>query len=353
MSSNVLVLGGCGFIGSNITSFLNSQGCKVLVVDNLSRKDVDKNCFMIGREGITILRKSVETVTLLDLESFFSDLENLIIIDCAANPAVTAGITSGYNVSDLYRDNFMGLMRLLEIIPDSLKCSLIFISSSRIYSLLEMRNINLEVQGKRLQPANNKIRFLSEDDSVAAPITFYGASKLTAEMLIKEFAFIKKQNFSYTILRPGVISGPRQQGTSEQGFVALWVNSTLNSIPLRYIGYGNQGYQVRDILHIYDFVALINLIISNNWFHNQTYTCGGGIENSISLSELTDLCFEVTKKRPVISECAIEEGPYDVPYVVMSNKKIATELGWSPSRNVTDVIRDIALQPYLEIKNER
>ena len=34
----ILITGGCGFVGTNLTLFLNSKGYKVASLDNLSRK---------------------------------------------------------------------------------------------------------------------------------------------------------------------------------------------------------------------------------------------------------------------------------------------------------------------------
>ena len=69
-------------------------------------------------------------------------------------------------------------------------------------------------------------------------------------MLIEEFAY--QYGIKFIINRCGVISGPLQFGKQDQGFVSLWIWRHLNKIKLNYIGYGGNGHQVRDVLHIDD-----------------------------------------------------------------------------------------------------
>ena len=67
---------------------------------------------------------------------------------------------------------------------------------------------------------------------------------------------------------------------------------------LGYFGYGGTGKQVRDILHIHDLFDLIDFQIHNmNIVNGQTMNAGGGMDISISLQELTQICEMVTGNR--------------------------------------------------------
>ena len=55
--------------------------------------------------------------------------------------------------------------------------------------------------------------------------------------------------------RCGVLAGAGQFGRADQGIFAYWVNSWLRGRPLRYLGFGGQGHQVRDCLHPADLAA--------------------------------------------------------------------------------------------------
>ena len=62
--------------------------------------------------------------------------------------------------------------------------------------------------------------------------------------------------------RCGVLSGPWQMGKVDQGFVALWLARHLFGGPLAYIGFGGDGLQVRDVLHVDDLYDLIALAVA-------------------------------------------------------------------------------------------
>ena len=59
------------------------------------------------------------------------------------------------------------------------------------------------------------------------------------------------------INRCGVLAGAGQFGRADQGIFAYWLNAHLRQRPLRYIGFGGHGHQVRDCLHPRDLAPLL------------------------------------------------------------------------------------------------
>ena len=98
-------------------------------------------------------------------------------------------------------------------------------------------------------------RGISEDFSTAAPISLYGATKLSSEVLALEYG--RTFQFPVWINRCGVIAGPGQFGTAEQGIFSFWIHAWRSQLPLRYIGFGGRGLQVRDALHPQDLATLV------------------------------------------------------------------------------------------------
>ena len=63
--------------------------------------------------------------------------------------------------------------------------------------------------------------------------------------------------------RCGVIAGPWQMGKVDQGVFTFWMLAHHFGRPLSYIGFGGQGKQVRDLLHVEDLLALLDEQLSD------------------------------------------------------------------------------------------
>ena len=84
--------------------------------------------------------------------------------------------------------------------------------------------------------------------------------------------------------RCGVIAGPWQMGKVDQGVFTHWMLAHHFGNPLSYIGFGGEGKQVRDLLHVEDLVDLVErqLLDPAAW-DGRTVNVGGGRECSLSL----------------------------------------------------------------------
>src|SRR6202012_3812354 len=121
----------------------------------------------------------------------------------------------------------------------------------------------------------------------------YGPTKLAAEMLVAEYQ--ASGDVAAVVDRCGVIAGPWQMGKVDQGVFTHWMLAHRLSRPLRYIGFGGSGKQVRDLLHVAHLIELIDeqLIDPDRW-DGITVNVGGGRDGSLSLRETTALCAEIT-----------------------------------------------------------
>ena len=124
------------------------------------------------------------------------------------------------------------------------------------------------------------------------------------------------------------------------GFVALWLIKHFYGGELTYNGYGGQGKQLRDILHIDDLCNLIDLQIHKFEIYNrETFNIGGGIGNTISLCELTKVCEELTSNSIPILPAKGREADIRVYYT--NNEKISSIGDWKPLRDVRKTLEDI------------
>ena len=332
---NILVTGGCGFVGSNLAIYLKKKlkNIRITSLDNLYRKGSEINLNRLKKFKIKNIKKDIsDEKNLLSLNKF--DL----IIDCCAEPAIEK---SRYEQDRVFQTNLIGTFNILKKCAKD-RADIIFLSSSRVYSI---EKINYIFKKK-------KTFLIDENFSTLSPKSLYGFTKLSSEELIKEFSYIYK--FKYIINRFGVIAGPWQFGKQDQGFVSLWTMRHFLRKNLNYIGYGGTGKQIRDVLHIDDVCKLIYLqILQLNKINNHTFAVGGGKKNSINLKELTTLCENITGnsvKFRRIKRTSI----YDIPYFITRNNKVKKIYKWQPTLNVPKIVYDIyywALSNQKMIKN--
>ena len=152
---------------------------------------------------------------------------------------------------------------------------------------------------------------ISEDFPLPGARTLYGATKLSAELLIEEYA--DAFGLRAVVNRCGVIAGPWQMGKVDQGVFSWWLLSHHFGRPLSYIGYGGSGKQVRDLLHVDDLVDLVDEQLGDpEGWSGSVANVGGGRECSLSLLETTALCRELTGNEVEIGADP-ETRPGDVP----------------------------------------
>ncbi len=322
----ILVTGGCGFVGSNIALFLKKKGFKVSSLDNLTRKGSKYNLKLLKKENIKNYKIDIYNYNLIKKLPKFD-----IVIDCCAEPAVES---SKINFDKAINTNLIGTINILKKVKND-KSKIIFLSSSRVYSIKAINEIlNKKILNKRI-PIK---KLINEKFDINGPKTIYGVTKIASEMFIEEFSYAF--NIKYIINRCGVISGPLQFGKQDQGFVSLWIWKHLLKNKMKYIGYGGFGHQVRDVLHIYDLCDLIFKQIKKfNTINNEIFTIGGSTKSNVSLKELTKICNTVTGNK-IKFEKKSKTSIYDIPYFITDNKKVSKSYNWRPKRDINNIVND-------------
>jgi CDP-paratose 2-epimerase len=325
----ILITGGCGFVGSNLALFLKKKGFTVHTLDNLTRKGSTYNSNLLKKQKIKNYKINISNIKKIKSLPKYD-----LILDCCAEAAVEI---SKNDFDKVINTNLIGTINILKKSKND-KSKIIFISSSRIYPLEEMKKV---VKNKNLKSKIKISKMFSEKDKIIGPKTIYGLTKLCSEMLIEEFSYEYK--LKYLINRCGVISGPLQFGKQDQGFVSLWIWRHLNKKKLSYIGYGGYGNQIRDVLHIDDLCELILLQIKNiNKINNKLFTVGGSKTSYTSLSQLTKLCQKITGNKIKMGKVS-KTSSYDIPYYLSDNTHVSNTYRWKPKRNINQVVMDTFL----------
>ena len=335
-----LITGGAGFVGSSIAKAVLTENPsdEVVVLDNLKRLGSEQNVPKLVSMGTRFIHGDVRSRDDFDqLDGRFD-----VMIEASAEPSVHAGV--GGSPRYVIDTNLGGAINCLEYA--SKKCgAVIFLSTSRVYSIEALNRIDLESQATRFElAAGNSMPGLCESGineqfDTSGSRSYYGSSKLAAELLCQEYAAYTDLNVM--INRCGVIAGPGQFGKTDQGVFTLWVARHYFNQPLKYTGYGGKGLQVRDLLHPADLFALLQRQISDIDQHSgQVFNVGGGRTCSASLQEFTAICQSVVgKKVGVDSEPATNA--VDMPWYISDNTQVSTAFEWSPVNTPENIVTDI------------
>jgi CDP-paratose 2-epimerase len=156
----------------------------------------------------------------------------------------------------------------------------------------------------------------------------YGATKLASELLITEY--VEFLGLKAVVNRCGVLTGPWQMGKVDQGVIVLWMARHFWKKDLTYNGYGGNGKQVRDILHIHELFRLVDWQMNNlNSVSGKVFNVGGGVDCSVSLMELTAFCEKITGNKINIKPVP-ENRKADVRIYITDNTSVTEQTGWKP-----------------------
>lgn len=339
MTKTILITGGCGFIGSNlaINFKLKYPAYKIICLDNLKRRGSELNIPRLKEVGIEFIHADIR-----NKEDLVFDEPIDFIIDAAAEPSIMAGLDATFNY--VINTNLVGTINTLELAAKH-KAKFIFLSTSRVYPISFIEQINIEESKTRYTISNNQslsgisVNGISENFPLTKARSVYGTTKLASELVIEEFR--EFFGVDYVINRCGVVAGPYQMGKVDQGVIALWAARHYWKKDVSYFGYGGNGKQVRDVLHILDLFDLVDIEIHQfEKVSGNIYNAGGSNFSSISLKELTNICQKITGT--IVKENSVDvHRKGDIPIYITDNSKIAAATGWQPKRNAEKIVADI------------
>ena len=210
----IAVTGGAGFIGSNLTGRLISEGHAVVVIDDLSTGLISN----VDQEKSTF-----HQVSITDRQALHTALKDCqTIFHLAARGSVPRSIKNPVATHDV---NATGTLNVLEAARET-GAHVIFSSSSSVY-------------GRNMQ--------LPKDESMwLGPMTPYAASKLAAEGYVQAYASAYK--VPTTLLRFFNVFGPRQRPDHEYAAVLpKWIWLAMQGQPIDVYGDGTAS---RDFTYV-------------------------------------------------------------------------------------------------------
>lgn len=335
----LLITGGCGFIGSNLAVALSAEGYQVTCFDNLSRRGSEVLLQRVCDHGCRFVHGDVRNPE--DLARLRGEVE--VLIDCSAEPSVLVG-AQGADASYVVSNNLIGSLNCFEF-ARRWGAGVIFLSTSRVYPYSSLNRLPFVEQDSRVALAEECEGVSQWGVSVDFPLTgsrsLYGATKLAAEFILQEYS--TQYDLPALVNRCGVIAGPWQMGKVDQGVFTFWLAQHYLRRPLRYIGFGGTGKQVRDLLHVADLVDLVKKQLAVlGRYRGQVFNVGGSIYANLSLREATALCRQITGNEVPIA-CDPETRPADVRWMVLDTRPTEAAFGWKPRHGPEAILQDIYL----------
>jgi UDP-glucose 4-epimerase len=311
----ILLTGGAGYVGSACLRWLLSHGHDPIAYDDLSEGNVaavpEASSRLIKGDIIetdrlaTVLRQhSIEAVL------HFAALAS--VPDSIADP------------DSYYRVNVVGTKSVLDAMRIAGVRKILFSSTAATYGFHAEMPLH--------------------EDSLQAPETPYGTTKLAAEWLIKDYA--RAYQLGYTLLRYFNACGADTDGNfgedrrHENHLIPLIFQVAVGRRP-KVLIYGNDyptrdGTCVRDYVHTADLAQAHQLALEAlEPGVGRAYNLGSG--NGATVREVLQACEEAVGQ-PISHEIAGRR-PGDPAVLIASPKRMIDELGWSPRYSQ---IRDVA-----------
>lgn len=316
MTKTVLVTGGAGYVGSHTCKALSRAGWHVVVFDNLSRGWADLVQWGELIEG--------DLLNPADLKSAFEAVKP----DAVAHFAALAYVAESVSEPALYyRNNVLGTLNLLEAMAEAGTDKLVFSSTCAIFA-----------------PTDEPLT----EDRATGPVNPYGASKMMAERVIRDFG--AANNIRSVCLRYFNASGCDPEGETGERHVP-----ETHVIPLILRGVMEPDYTftingqdfetpdgtcVRDYIHVADLADAHVKALSYLADGGETNAFNLGTGRGTSVSELVDAVERVSGM--TIPRKYGPRRPGDPASLVAAPAKAKSVLGWTAQQSDIDYILQTA-----------
>lgn len=322
-TTQCLITGGAGFIGSHLADKLLANGCKVTVFDNLSSGNKDNISHNFGNPNFRFVKKDLSNSE--DINRALDEQE--AVFHLAAYSKV---YVEEEGIHALYNQNVGNTIKLLEGIRKSAVKKIIFTSSSTVYG------------SATSLPT-------PEDYGPLVPESHYGASKLACEALVSTYC--KQYGLSGIILRLANIVGQR----GNRGIIYDFIRK-LKANPKELVILGN-GLQSKSYLHISDFTdCLYHVFASETIRENNSNDISifnvGNTDQIDAISIVKEICrIQNLKEVSFIFHDGINGRGWrgDVTQMLLDISKLKST-GWMPRLNSRETVISSATEMIMELE---
>ena len=315
---NVLITGGCGFIGTNLALERLAKGDQVRVLDNCSRAGTERN------------RAHLESLNDANLDLVDGDIRDAdltakaaadadVIFHLAAQVAVTASVTDPRTDFDI---NALGTLNVLE-------GARLLRPQAALRLRLDQQGLR-RARGRRGRGAGDALRPRRASRSACPRRGRSTSTRRTAARRARPTC-TRSTTRGSTASRPSssasrCIYGPWQYGNEDQGWIAHFLIRALNGEGITLYG---DGKQVRDVLYVADLLELYDAAVqAPEKVAGRAYNIGGGPDFTTSLLEFVDHMRNGEGLDVEVSHG--EWRPGDQRVYISDIRRAEADLGWAP-----------------------
>lgn len=303
--ANVLVIGGCGFIGSLLVRELVEKGYFVRILDNLYRGKTEKVQDLIDKKLVEFVEGDVRYFPKVIEVSKEMDFIFLKAADC-----INKSLKNPLESIDI---NIIGAMNVFECaVLHNIK-KVVFASSASVYG----------------DPEELPMR----EDSPLSPITPYCISKTTIENIAQYYA--RFHNIKYIGFRYFNVYGPGQNVDAfYTNVVILFLKRIMDNLPPIIKGDGKQSM---DFINVKDIV-LANILALKDNVENEIFNIG--TNRSTSVSQLAEILLHAIGRKEIKAQYTGEKSIVSERRADYS--KAEQILGWKPTITVEEGMAELA-----------
>lgn len=312
---NILVTGGCGFIGSNFINYILAKykNYNIINIDNLyycaNENNIDKK--LQESKNYKFIKANINDLSLI---KYLLENEKIThIIHFAAQSHVDNSFENSLQYTE---DNVKGTHTLLEAVRQTNK-DIIFLhfSTDEVYGESDLNE----------DPKHEM--------SILCPTNPYAASKAAAEMFVN--SYIHSYGLKCIITRGNNVFGPNQYPEKLiPKFIKLLKEGKKLTI------HGN-GSSLRTFLHVNDVCNAVDIILHKGKI-GEIYNIGSEVENELSVLDVAKILVKSIKNDENYKEYLtyVEDRPFNDKRYFITNQKLK-DLGWKQEINFIDGVNNL------------
>jgi dTDP-glucose 4,6-dehydratase/UDP-glucose 4,6-dehydratase len=317
MIHNLLVTGGCGFIGSNFINYYFKKNSNVKIIN------FDAMYYCAKENNVEENIRTSERYHLIKGNLCSIDLLNHVLenynIDTIIHFAAQSHVENSFEDSLKYtNDNILGTHTLLEACRKYNKIQkFIHISTDEVYG----ESLLLEEEEKK------------NEQSILCPTNPYAATKAGAELIANSYRFSFK--IPIIITRGNNVYGPNQY---PEKLIPKFIQLLKNNKKVTIQG---DGSNVRAFLHALDVAKALELILEKGKV-GEIYNIGSDDEEEYTILEIAKILIKIIKKNEDYNSYIeyIEDRPFNDKRYYISNEKVK-DLGWKIEKKFLEGLNEL------------